>query len=96
MEIECESCKVKLTDEFNKWEWYIDQNIHKKEKLHHLCGECRERNAVKFWKGETKCVRCYKSGEWGRGKWNNNCGHVRCASCGDVCHDCHELLHYNK
>lgn len=96
----CRKCKRVLIDLDEIDDWFIDDGSNMEQRDHkelsHICGECRCKNVKLYWKGETKCIRCYKSGEWGIGKWNDNCGHIQCYICGDLCYKCHGLLHYNK
>lgn len=98
-EFECNGCDRKTTKP-NDDNWFIDKGIYMGcrvlKQLFHLCGKCRSKNAKKYYIGETKCERCYCSGEWGEGKWNDNHGHVQCSGCGNLCYWCHEKLHYNK
>jgi hypothetical protein len=69
------------------------------KRLFHMCGDCREKNEPPHrWYNEVCniCTRCSKSTDCGIGKWNLNKGHIHCCTCGNLCYDCHGLVHYNK
>ncbi len=76
--------------------WFYDTLIKNDNRTNKnradLCPACREPRTP-----PALCARCNKRGEWGRGKWNDNEGHIDCYQCDMIlCYDCHGWLHYNK
>lgn len=84
--------------------WYVEwRNGTFREGPFHLCPEHRivgtQRvvldSSEDLW---ARCARCGEIGEVGRGKWNDNSGHVRCSDFDDAyfCYGCHGRMCYNK
>jgi len=103
----CSICKVLSAyclkcDEFTETseleDWFYDylfytSTEHFNKKQANLCPKCR----ITTGEGPARCERCHKLGEYGKGKWNDNEGHIDCYHCNMLlCYECHELIHYNK
>jgi hypothetical protein len=97
----CCECKKEEVKYFTP-DWWFDEYKNMKERTSKLdqtiCGECRTKiSKTTISNGPAKCDRCWKKGEWGKGKWNENQGHIQCYELDAIfCYDCHDLLHYNK
>ena len=106
MTYKCTECGaiLKELNDYDEEGWFIDdgsgmsERSQSNKRLFHLCYECRSKNSDGYSKKEIcdLCSRCWKITECGVSKWNLNHGHIHCCTCGNLCYDCHELLHYNK
>lgn len=101
MAYQCTECDAKLEQISD--DWFIDDGTAMDERsdnnkrLFHLCGDCRVKNGYNYTSSRCNiCSRCWKHSKCGIGKWNENRGHVHCHMCGNLCYNCHGLLHYNK
>ena len=89
----------------------MNDRSSKNKRLFHMCYNCRYKNKLDSKSpaiGSCSsllldrpmscrcCDRCWKDTPCGVGKWNENRGHIHCCTCGNVCYECHGLLHYNK
>ncbi len=91
----CSICDAQTVDIYD---WYVQTNHKYSTKREmHTCPKCCGFPWVGHVGKYGRCDRCGKVEAWGIGKWNTNCGHVKCCLCeGTFCYECHDIVDYNK